>query len=153
MVDTSEEIAGGGNIPHACIGTARRMLGNAHQSKHQLMQEAVANHGPEVNFTVTNDVSSCRSLATSFICCTIHLVSGRANCAKPCLCLLRIQLHRQSGVALTPSTCQSLPAWGYSSSCCCAPALFRHKLTQKVRFADQAQVVTSWSQQALQISP
>jgi len=48
VVDTNEEIAGGGNFPHACIGTARRMLGTANQSKHQVMQEAVANHGPEV---------------------------------------------------------------------------------------------------------
>ena len=48
VVDTSEEIAGGGNIPHACIGSARRMLGSSRQSKHEVMQEAVANHGPEV---------------------------------------------------------------------------------------------------------
>jgi len=70
VVDTSEEIAGGGNVPHACIGTARRMLGNTHQSKHQVMQEAVANHGPEVNLATTNGVSSCTSLATSVICCS-----------------------------------------------------------------------------------
>jgi len=83
VVDTSEEIAGGGNIPHACIGNARRMLGNAHQSKHQVMQEAVANHGPEVKLAATNAVSSCTSLATSVICCTINIVSIRADCAKP----------------------------------------------------------------------
>lgn len=108
-----------------------RMLGNAHQSKHQVMQEAVANHGPEVNFAATNAVSSCTSLATSVICCTINIVS--------------IQLHRQSGTALTPSKCQSPPALGYSSSCYCAPALFIN--------ADQAQAVISLYQQAAQISP
>ena len=48
VVDTSEEIAGGGNVPHACIGSARRMLGGAEQSKYEVLQEAVANHGPEV---------------------------------------------------------------------------------------------------------
>ena len=48
VVDTSEEIAGGGNIPHACIGSARRMLGSKQQNKYEALQEAVANHGPEV---------------------------------------------------------------------------------------------------------
>ena len=132
VVDTSEEIAGGGNIPHACIGTARRMLGSANQSKHQVMQEAVANHGPGVKLAATNAVSSCTSLATSVIWCTIHLLSSRAECAKPCLCLLCIQLHRQSAAAVKPSNCQSTPALCYSSSCCYAPALFikqiRHQM-------------------------
>ena len=49
VVDPSEEIAGGGNTPHACIGSARRMLGSHQQSKYEVLQEAVANHGPEVS--------------------------------------------------------------------------------------------------------
>lgn len=49
VVDTSEEIAGGGDIPHSCIGSARCMAGAASQSKHALLQEAVTNHGPEVS--------------------------------------------------------------------------------------------------------
>ena len=49
VVDTSEEIAGGGDIPHACIGGARRMLGTVHQTKYEVLEEAVANHGPEVS--------------------------------------------------------------------------------------------------------
>ena len=49
VVDTSEEIAGGGYIPHSCIGTARRMAGTASQLKHEVLQEAVTNHGPEVS--------------------------------------------------------------------------------------------------------
>ena len=49
VVDPNEEIAGGGNIPHACIGGARRMLGSREQSKYEVLQEAVANHGPEVH--------------------------------------------------------------------------------------------------------
>lgn len=48
VVDTSEEIAGGGHVPHACIGSARRMLGSSQQSKYEALQEAVSNHGPEV---------------------------------------------------------------------------------------------------------
>ncbi len=48
VVDSSEEIAGGGDIPHSCIGSARRMLGTAHQSKYEVLEEAMANHGPEV---------------------------------------------------------------------------------------------------------
>ena len=48
VVDPSEEIAGGGDVPHTCIGTARRMLGTARQSKYEVLEEAVANHGPEV---------------------------------------------------------------------------------------------------------
>ena len=48
VVDPSEEIAGGGNTPHECIGSARRMMGSMQQSKYQVLQEAVANHGPEV---------------------------------------------------------------------------------------------------------
>ena len=51
VVDTSEEIAGGGDTPHACIGAARRMLGTAKQSKYEALEEAVANHGPEVSHT------------------------------------------------------------------------------------------------------
>lgn len=49
VVDSGGEIAGNGDVPHACIGQARRMLGTAQQSKHELLQEAVANHGPEVH--------------------------------------------------------------------------------------------------------
>ena len=48
VVDTSGEIAGAGDDPHACIGRARRMLGGPQQSKYEVLQEAVANHGPEV---------------------------------------------------------------------------------------------------------
>lgn len=54
VVDTSEEIAGGGDMPHACIGGARRMLGTVHQSKYEVLEEAVANHGPEVSKALVN---------------------------------------------------------------------------------------------------
>jgi stage III sporulation protein SpoIIIAA len=48
VVDPSQEIAGGGQVPHSCIGSARRMTGTTKQSKHEVLQEAVTNHGPEV---------------------------------------------------------------------------------------------------------
>ena len=54
VVDTSQEIAGGGLRPHACIGSARRILGGPQQSKHEVLQEAVANHGPEVKPATVN---------------------------------------------------------------------------------------------------
>ena len=49
VVDTSEEIAGGGATPHRCIGRARRMTGTDGQIKHEVLQEAMTNHGPEVS--------------------------------------------------------------------------------------------------------
>lgn len=49
IVDPSQEIGGGGAMPHSCIGSARRMTGTSSQSKHEVLQEAVTNHGPEVN--------------------------------------------------------------------------------------------------------
>ena len=64
VVDPSEEIAGGGNIPHACIGSARRMMGSMQQSKYELLQEAVANHGPEVYLFAAATLSLLK-----FLCC------------------------------------------------------------------------------------
>ncbi len=48
IVDTSNEIAGDGNIPHPAIGRARRMQVARPQLQHQVMIEAVENHMPEV---------------------------------------------------------------------------------------------------------
>src|SRR5438309_2889685 len=48
IVDTSNEIAGDGDIPHPGIGTARRMQVKAAPEQHQVMIEAVENHMPEV---------------------------------------------------------------------------------------------------------
>ncbi len=59
VVDTSDEIAGGGRMAHECIGRARRMGGTAHQSKYEVLEEAVANHGPEVGCDGIRDTSKC----------------------------------------------------------------------------------------------
>ncbi len=48
IVDTSNEIAGDGDIPHPAIGSARRMQVSDPASQHQVMIEAVENHMPEV---------------------------------------------------------------------------------------------------------
>src|SRR5215218_9599543 len=48
IVDTSNEIAGDGDIPHPAIGSARRMQVARPQEQHAVMIEAVENHMPEV---------------------------------------------------------------------------------------------------------
>jgi stage III sporulation protein SpoIIIAA len=48
IVDTSNEIAGDGDIPHPGIGSARRMQVRAAAEQHAVMIEAVENHMPEV---------------------------------------------------------------------------------------------------------
>jgi len=48
IVDTSNEIAGDGDIPHAGIGHARRMQVDMPTNQHAVMIEAVENHMPEV---------------------------------------------------------------------------------------------------------
>lgn len=48
IVDTSNEIAGDGDIPHPAIGKARRMQVAAPELQHAVMIEAVENHMPEV---------------------------------------------------------------------------------------------------------
>ncbi|HSL81766.1 MAG TPA: R3H domain-containing nucleic acid-binding protein [Thermoanaerobaculia bacterium] len=48
VVDTSNEIAGDGDIPHPGIGRARRMQVPSPERQHAVMIEAVENHMPEV---------------------------------------------------------------------------------------------------------
>jgi len=48
IVDTSNEIAGDGDIPHPGIGFSRRMQVATPASQHAVMIEAVENHMPEV---------------------------------------------------------------------------------------------------------
>jgi len=48
VVDTSNEIAGDGDIPHPAIGRARRMQVSSPDRQHDVMIEAVENHMPEV---------------------------------------------------------------------------------------------------------
>lgn len=48
VIDTSNEIAGDGDIPHAAIGRARRMQLPFDKQQHDVMIEAVQNHTPQV---------------------------------------------------------------------------------------------------------
>ena len=48
IVDTSNEIAGDGDIPHPAIGGARRMQVTTPARQHAVMIEAVENHMPQV---------------------------------------------------------------------------------------------------------
>ncbi|MBC8063790.1 MAG: AAA family ATPase [Chlorobia bacterium] len=48
IVDTSNEIAGDGDVPHPGIGAARRMQVRVAAEQHGVMIEAVENHMPEV---------------------------------------------------------------------------------------------------------
>jgi stage III sporulation protein SpoIIIAA len=48
IVDTSNEIAGAGDIPHTAIGEARRMQVLPGSGQHKCMIEAVQNHTPDI---------------------------------------------------------------------------------------------------------
>lgn len=48
VVDTSNEIAGEGNVPHSAIGFARRLQVPIGKTQFELMIEAVENHTPDV---------------------------------------------------------------------------------------------------------
>jgi nucleoside-triphosphatase THEP1 len=48
VIDTSNEIAGDGDIPHSAIGRARRMQLPFDKEQHDVMIEAVENHTPQV---------------------------------------------------------------------------------------------------------
>lgn len=48
VIDTSNEIAGDGDVPHPAIGRARRMQVSHPDAQHGVMIEAVENHTPEV---------------------------------------------------------------------------------------------------------
>jgi stage III sporulation protein SpoIIIAA len=48
IVDTSNEIAGDGDVPHPCVGHARRMQVRSLEEQGDVMIEGVQNHTPEV---------------------------------------------------------------------------------------------------------
>ena len=67
VVDTSNEIAGDGDIPHPGIGKARRMQVAAPELQHKVMIEAVENHMPEVvivdEIGTEAEAAACRTIA------------------------------------------------------------------------------------------
>lgn len=66
-MDSSNEIGGDGNIPHAAIGGARRMQVPEPSMQHSVMIEAVENHMPEViivdEIGTKAEANACRSIA------------------------------------------------------------------------------------------
>ena len=48
IVDTSNEIAGDGDVPHPCVGHARRMMVPKLDMQSDIMVECVQNHTPEI---------------------------------------------------------------------------------------------------------
>ncbi len=48
IVDTSNEICGDSDVPHSCVGQARRMMVPDIDDQHRVMIECVQNHTPEV---------------------------------------------------------------------------------------------------------
>ncbi len=48
IVDTSNEIAGDGDVPHPCVGHARRMMVRSLAAQGSVMIECVQNHAPHV---------------------------------------------------------------------------------------------------------
>ncbi|KAL5703991.1 ycf45 [Ranunculus cassubicifolius] len=67
IVDTSNEIGGDGDIPHAAIGGARRMQVPEPSMQHKVMIEAVENHMPQViivdEIGTEAEALACRSIA------------------------------------------------------------------------------------------
>lgn len=56
VIDTSNEIAGDGHIPHESIGRSRKMFVPDVQKQYQVMIEAVENHGP--NTVVIDEIGN-----------------------------------------------------------------------------------------------
>ena len=67
VVDTSNEIAGDGDIPHPAIGKSRRMQVASPLAQHAVMIEAVENHMPEViiidELGTEQDANAARTIA------------------------------------------------------------------------------------------
>ncbi len=67
VIDTSNEIAGDGDIPHPGIGKARRMQVPRPDRQHAVMIEAVENHMPEViivdEIGTESEASAARTIA------------------------------------------------------------------------------------------
>jgi stage III sporulation protein SpoIIIAA len=67
IVDTSNEIAGDGNVPHEAVGFSRRLQVPIHKKQDEVMIEAVENHMPEVviidEISTYQETMACRTIA------------------------------------------------------------------------------------------
>ena len=66
MVDTSNEIAGDADRPHACVGRALRMQVPDRPMQHKVLLEAVQNQNPQVivvdEVGTTHEVDAVRTI-------------------------------------------------------------------------------------------
>jgi stage III sporulation protein SpoIIIAA len=67
IVDTSDEIAGAGYIPHTSVGWSRKLSVPLKKDQHEVLIEAVENHSPEVviidEISHDKEVASIRTIA------------------------------------------------------------------------------------------
>jgi stage III sporulation protein AA len=67
IIDTSNEIAGDGDVPHSCIGAARRMQVAKRSEQFSTMIQAVQNHSPHIvvidEIGTTQEVKSARTIS------------------------------------------------------------------------------------------
>ena len=68
VVDTSNEIGGDGKVPHSCIGRARRMPVPHKSRQHEVLQEAVQNHNPQVR-SPSSGSNASTAVAILLCCC------------------------------------------------------------------------------------
>lgn len=92
VVDTNNEIAGDGDIPHPAIGHARRMQVPNNKQQHDVMIEAVENHMPEVividEIGTDADAAAARTIAERGVQLigTAHGTSVTNLMSNPTLC-------------------------------------------------------------------
>tara|TARA_B100001123_G_scaffold450790_1_gene623807 strand:+ start:947 stop:2188 length:1242 start_codon:yes stop_codon:yes gene_type:complete len=92
IVDTSNEIAGDGDIPHPAIGKARRLQVENSILQHKVMIEAVENHMPEVividEMSTDKEALAARTIAERGVqlVATAHGNSLENLIANPTLC-------------------------------------------------------------------
>jgi stage III sporulation protein SpoIIIAA len=92
VVDTNNEIAGDGDIPHPAIGHARRMQVPNNKQQHDVMIEAVENHMPEVividEIGTDSDAAAARTIAERGVQLigTAHGTSVTNLMSNPTLC-------------------------------------------------------------------
>src|SRR3989338_9239496 len=63
IVDTSNDICGDGDVPHECIGRARRVQVKHRTAQHEVMIEAVQNHNPEL--IVIDEIGTVKEVVTA----------------------------------------------------------------------------------------
>ena len=63
VVDTSNEIAGDGDIPHSAIGQSRRMMVSNRHNQHMVMLETVQNHNPET--LIIDEIGSAHEVSAA----------------------------------------------------------------------------------------